>query len=124
MPVSATDDIGVVFAHGTGTVLNDDGETKALKRAFDEHVYDLQITSIKSMVGHALGAAGAESAVAAVMGLRDGLVPPTINYTPDPELDIPIVGNVAQSTDAHYATVNAFGFGGQNVVAVFGKVNE
>ena len=118
------EDFGVIFAHGTGTVLNDIGETKALKRAFGEHVNDLQITSIKSMVGHAMGAAGAQSAVAAIYSLREGLVPPTINYTPDPELDIPIVGNEAQKTNACYATVNAFGFGGQNVVAVFGKVDE
>jgi len=117
-------DIDVVFAHGTGTVLNDAGEAKALKRAFGEHVKDMKITSIKSMVGHALGAAGAQSAVAAVMALRDGKIPPTINYTPDPEINIPIVGNVAQTYAGHYAIVNAFGFGGQNVVAVFGKVNE
>ncbi len=113
-------DVGVVYAHGTGTVLNDAGETKALQRAFGEAVYDMQITSIKSMVGHALGAAGAQSAVAAICTLREGVVAPTINYTPDPELDVPIVGNVAQKTDARYALVNAFGFGGQNVVAVFG----
>ena len=117
-------DIDVVFAHGTGTALNDVGEAMALKRTFGEHIYGMQITSIKSMVGHALGAAGAQSAVAAILSLRDGMVPPTINYTPDPEIDIPIVGNVAQPTSARYATVNAFGFGGQNVVAVFGKVEE
>lgn len=117
-------DIDLVFAHGTGTELNDIGETKALKRAFGEHIYDMKITSIKSMVGHALGAAGAQSAVAAVCSLREGLVPPTINYTPDPALDIPIVGNEAQKIDARYAIVNAFGFGGQNVVAVLGRVDE
>jgi 3-oxoacyl-[acyl-carrier-protein] synthase II len=99
------DDIGLVYAHGTGTALNDVGEALALRRAFGEHIYDMQITSIKSMVGHALGAAGAQSAVAAVQSLREGVVPPTINYTPDPEIDIPI-------------------FGGQNVVAIFGKVDE
>ncbi len=115
--------IGLVFAHGTGTVLNDEGESKALKRAFGERVYDMKITSIKSMVGHALGAAGAQSAVAAVCALREGKVPPTINYTPDPKIDIPIVGNVAQTTDARYAIINAFGFGGQNVVAVLGRMD-
>ncbi|MEZ4866570.1 MAG: beta-ketoacyl-ACP synthase II [Caldilineaceae bacterium] len=115
------DDIDLVFAHGTGTVLNDAGEAKALKRAFGEHVYNMKVTSIKSMIGHALGAAGAQSAVAAIMALREGKMPPTINYTPDPEIDIPIVGNVAQEAAGHYAIVNAFGFGGQNVVAVFGK---
>ena len=117
-------DIDLVFAHGTGTVLNDAGEARALKKAFGEHVYDMKITSIKSMIGHGLGAAGAQSAVAAVMALREGIVPPTINYTPDPEIDIPIVGNAPQSVDAKYAIVNAFGFGGQNVVAVLGRVDD
>lgn len=117
-------DIDVVFAHGTGTVLNDAGEAKALKKAFGEHVYDMKITSIKSMIGHGLGAAGAQSAIAAVMSLRDGMVPPTINYTPDPEIDLPIVGNTAQRVAANYAIVNAFGFGGQNVVAVFARADH
>ena len=117
-------DIGMVFAHGTGTVLNDAGEAKALKKAFSEHVYDMKITSIKSMIGHGLGEAGAQSAVAAVMALREGVMPPTVNYTPDPEIDVPIVGNVAQPVDAKYAIVNAFGFGGQNVVAVLGRVDD
>lgn len=116
-------DIDVVLAHGTGTLLNDAGEAKAIKRVFGEHVNRLKITSIKSMVGHSMGAAGAQSAVAAVLSLRRGWVPPTINYTPDPEIDIPIVGNVAQEVDARHAIVNAFGFGGQNVVAVFGKAD-
>jgi 3-oxoacyl-[acyl-carrier-protein] synthase II len=111
----------VVYAHGTGTQLNDIGESKALKRVFGEHVYDLKITSIKSMIGHGLGAAGAQSAIAAVLTLERGKIPPTINYTPDPEIDLPIVGNVAQDVDAKYALVNAFGFGGQNVVAVLGR---
>ncbi|MFN2204201.1 MAG: beta-ketoacyl-[acyl-carrier-protein] synthase family protein [Caldilineaceae bacterium] len=115
------EDVNVVLAHGTGTVLNDAGEAKALKDVFGSHVEKLKITSIKSMVGHSMGAAGAQSAVAAVLSLGRGWVPPTINYTPDPELDIPIVGNVAQPVDATHAIVNAFGFGGQNVVVVFRK---
>lgn len=117
-------DINVVYAHGTGTVLNDIGESKALKRVFSDSINETKVTSIKSMVGHALGAAGAQSAVAAVQTLREGIVPPTINYTPDPEIDIPIVGNAPQEIDARYAIVNAFGFGGQNVVAVLGRVDE
>lgn len=118
------EDIDVVFAHGTGTELNDIGETKALKKAFGESVYDLKVTSIKSMIGHSLGAAGAQSAVAAVCCLRSGIIPPTINYTPDPQIDIAIVGNTAQEVDARYAIINAFGFGGQNVVAVLGRVDS
>ncbi|MEX1019281.1 MAG: beta-ketoacyl-ACP synthase II [Litorilinea sp.] len=117
-------DIDVVYAHGTGTVLNDVGESKALHRVFGDHVNDMKVTSIKSMIGHGLGAAGAQSAVAAVLTLKHGDVPPTINYTPDPEIELPIVGNHAQRADAQYAIVNAFGFGGQNVVAVFGRVDE
>jgi 3-oxoacyl-[acyl-carrier-protein] synthase II len=116
--------IDVVYAHGTGTHLNDSGEAKALKKAFGEHTHHLKITSIKSMVGHALGAAGAQSAVAAVQSLRLGVIPPTINYTPDPEIDIPVVGNVAQTVPVRHAIINAFGFGGQNVVAVLGRVDE
>jgi len=118
------EDIDIVLAHGTGTVLNDKGEAMALKRAFGDHIDDMKVTSIKSMIGHGLGAAGAESAVAAICSLRDGIVPPTINYTPDPEIDIPIVGNEPQKMDARRAIVNAFGFGGQNVVAIFGRVDE
>jgi 3-oxoacyl-[acyl-carrier-protein] synthase II len=118
------EEIDVVIAHGTGTVLNDISETLAIKRAFGESAYRLKVTSIKSMVGHALGAAGAESVVAAVNALRLGMVPPTINYTPDPAIDLHIVGNQAEQVDARYAIVNAFGFGGQNVVAVFGRVEE
>lgn len=118
------EEIKAVFAHGTGTMLNDIGETKALKRAFGPAAYDAKITSIKSMVGHALGAAGAQSAVAAVCALNEGCMPPTINYTPDPEIDLHIVGNIAEPVDSNYAIVNAFGFGGQNVVAVFGKVQD
>jgi 3-oxoacyl-[acyl-carrier-protein] synthase II len=118
-------DIDLVFAHGTGTVLNDVGEAKALRRVFGDNLQHMKVTSIKSMVGHALGAAGAQSAVAAVMALRTGKIPPTINYTPDPEIDLPIVDNVAQDVPhARTAIINAFGFGGQNVVAVLRKWEE
>lgn len=119
----ANTDVDVVYAHGTGTVLNDAGETVALKKALGNHAYNVKVTSIKSMIGHSLGAAGAQSAVAAVRTLQTGIVPPTINYTPDPEIDLSIVGNDAQKTDAQHAIVNAFGFGGQNVVAVFKRVD-
>ncbi len=118
------DDVDVIYAHGTGTVLNDAGEARAIRRAFGDAVDRMKITSIKSMIGHGLGAAGAQSAVAAVCTLSRDIVPPTINYTPDPELTITIVGNVAQEVDANVALVNAFGFGGQNVVAVFAAVDE
>jgi 3-oxoacyl-[acyl-carrier-protein] synthase II len=115
-------DVDMSFAHGTGTVLNDKGEAKAIRRALGEVAYQTPITSIKSMVGHGLGAAGAHSVAAAVCALNSGMMPPTINYTPDPEIDLPIVGNVAQRVERpRHAIVNAFGFGGQNVVVVLRK---
>jgi 3-oxoacyl-[acyl-carrier-protein] synthase II len=112
----------MIFAHGTGTVLNDKGEAKAIRRALGEAAYTTPVTSIKSMVGHGLGAAGAHSVAAAICALNSGMMPPTINYTPDPEIDLPIVGNVARRVEnPRHAIVNAFGFGGQNVVAVLRK---
>jgi 3-oxoacyl-[acyl-carrier-protein] synthase II len=118
------EDIDVVYAHGTGTVLNDRTEGLALRTVFGSHIDKMKVTSIKCMVGHAMGAAGAESAVAAVKTLQTGIIAPTINYTPDPEIDIPIVGNHAQRMDVRRAIVDAFGFGGQNVVAILGRVEE
>jgi len=116
------EDIDVIFAHGTGTPLNDVSETKAIKKVFGEHAYRLAITATKSMVGHLLGAAGAISSLAAVLSIRDGIVPPTINLEePDPECDLDYVPNVARKMDVRRAMVNAFGFGGQNVAVIFGK---
>lgn len=116
------EDIDVIFAHGTGTPLNDVSETKAIKKVFGEHAYRLAVTATKSMVGHLLGAAGAISSLAAVLSIRDGIVPPTINLEePDPECDLDYVPNVARKMEVRRAMVNAFGFGGQNVAAIFGK---
>ena len=113
------EEIDVIFAHGTGTQLNDVSETKAIKRVFGEHAYRLAITATKSMVGHLLGAAGAISALAAVLSIRDGIIPPTINLdTPDPECDLDYVPNVARKQPVRAAMVNAFGFGGQNVAII------
>ena len=113
-------DVDLILAHGTGTVLNDQVESLAIRRVFGvEGARMPKVTSIKSMLGHALGAAGAQSALAAVRALETGIVPPTINYTPDPELGVDIVGNVAQKLDPQIALVEAFGFGGQNVVVAF-----
>lgn len=117
----APEKIDVVYAHGTATPLNDAAEALALRRAFGAWADKLYVTSIKSMIGHGFGAAGAQSLVAAVHTLRTGTTPPTINYTPDPTIDLHIVGNVAERVDARYAIVNAFGFGGHNVVLVVGK---
>jgi 3-oxoacyl-[acyl-carrier-protein] synthase II len=110
-------DVDVVFAHGTSTPLNDVTETKAIKRVFGEHAYKLAVTATKSMVGHIMGGAGSISAVAAALCLKHGIIPPTINYeTPDPECDLDYVPNQARRADVKVAIVNAFGFGGQNVV--------
>jgi 3-oxoacyl-[acyl-carrier-protein] synthase II len=112
--------IGYVVAHGTSTPLNDATETRAIRAAFGSHADRLAISSNKSMVGHTLGAAGAISALAAVLALRDGQLPPTINYqTPDPDCDLDYVPNVARRQSVDAVMVNGFGFGGQNAVAVF-----
>jgi 3-oxoacyl-[acyl-carrier-protein] synthase II len=114
------DEVDYVVAHGTSTPLNDATETKAIRAAFGDHASRLAVSSNKSMVGHTLGAAGAISALAAVLAIRDGVVPPTINYeTPDPECDLDYVPNVARQMPVGVAMANGFGFGGQNAVAVF-----
>ena len=119
------DEIDYVCAHGTGTPLNDSTETKALKLALGEHAYRIPVSSVKSMIGHLLGAAGALSAVAAVKALSTGCIPPTINqFTPDPECDLDYVPWKPRTLAIRNALVNGFGFGGQNSVAVFKKWDE
>jgi 3-oxoacyl-[acyl-carrier-protein] synthase II len=114
------EEVDFVVAHGTSTPLNDATETKAIHAAFGEHAGHLAVSSNKSMVGHTLGAAGAISAIAAVCAIRDGMIPPTINYaTPDPECDLDYVPNNARKAPVGTAIINGFGFGGQNAVAVF-----
>jgi 3-oxoacyl-[acyl-carrier-protein] synthase II len=110
-------DIDVIYAHGTSTQLNDVTETKAIKRAFGDHAYNLAVTATKSMVGHLMGGAGAISALGAVLTLHEGIIPPTINHErPDPECDLDYVPNQSRPADVNALLVNAFGFGGQNVV--------
>jgi len=112
--------IDYICAHGTSTQANDRTETAAIRAAFGEHAGDVAISSPKSMVGHLIGAAGSLSAMVATLAMRDGVAPPTINLdTPDPECDLDYVPNVARPMTIDTAMVNAFGFGGQNVVAVF-----
>lgn len=118
----STGDIDLILAHGTGTELNDEVEALAIRKVFGQPTP--KTTSIKSMVGHALGAAGAESAVAAVMAIREDVIPPTINYQPDPTLGVDIVGNKCLEHPVRHAIVNAFGFGGQNVVVAFGEYDD
>jgi len=115
-------DVDVVFAHGTSTPLNDATETRAIRAVFGAHAERLAVPATKSMLGHAMGAAGAMSALAAALSLRHGLVPPTINYTtPDPACDLDYVPCIARQQDVRVAMVNAFGFGGQNVALLLGR---
>jgi 3-oxoacyl-[acyl-carrier-protein] synthase II len=114
------EEVDCVVAHGTGTSLNDAAETQAIKRALGEHAYGVAITGPKSMVGHQLGAAGAVSALTAVMAIRNGIVPPTVNLeNADPECDLNYTPLTAREMAVRVAIANGFGFGGQNGVIAF-----
>jgi 3-oxoacyl-[acyl-carrier-protein] synthase II len=118
-------DIDYVNAHGTSTVLNDAGETKALKIALGEHAYRVAISSTKSMIGHLLGAAGAVEAIATLLTINRGIIHPTINYeNPDPVCDLDYVPNTARRKDVRIAISNGFGFGGHNAVVVLAKYED
>ena len=115
----APEDIQYVNAHGTGTAANDETETGALHQVFDKHAGKLVISSTKSIVGHALGAAGALEMVATVLAVREGKVPPTIGYLgPDPACDLDYVPNEARALAIDAALSNSFAFGGLNAVLV------
>ncbi|MEJ7577429.1 MAG: beta-ketoacyl-[acyl-carrier-protein] synthase family protein [Pyrinomonadaceae bacterium] len=117
--------IGYINAHGTGTQVNDAMETKAIRSLFGDHSERLMISSTKSMHGHALGAAGAIEAVATVLALHHGKLPPTANYTePDPECDLDVIPNEARNKQVEYALSNSFAFGGLNAVLVFKRWND
>jgi nodulation protein E len=119
----APDTVDYVNAHGTGTVANDQAETAALHTSFGNHARRLAVSSTKSMVGHALGAAGALELVAAVMALRENAVPPTINYLgPDPACDLDYVPNEARRLPVRAALSNSFAFGGLNAVLAVRKL--
>ena len=114
------EDVDYVNAHGTSTPLGDVAETLAVKRTFGEHARSLVISSTKSTTGHTLGAAGAIEALFAVMAIKDGVVPPTINLeNQDPECDLYYTPNVALERDVKIALSNSFGFGGTNGTLVF-----
>jgi len=119
------DEVDYVNAHGTSTILNDLAETKSIKAALGEHSRKVPVSSNKSMTGHLLGAAGAVEVIFTVLTIRDGIIPPTINYdTPDPECDLDYVPNVARKTEVNAALSNSFGFGGANAALVFKKFRE
>jgi 3-oxoacyl-[acyl-carrier-protein] synthase II len=114
-------DIGYINAHGTSTQANDATETEAIKTVFGADARRIPISSTKSMTGHLLGSAGAMEAIASILAIREGVVPPTINYTtPDPECDLDYVPNEAREVAISAAMSNSFGFGGHNVALVFG----
>ncbi len=112
--------IEYINAHGTGTQANDSCETAAIKDLFGEHVKHLAVSSTKSMHGHTLGAAGALEAIATVLTLRTGILPPTANFIEsDPECDLDVVPNQPRKQSCEYALSNSFGFGGLNAVLAF-----
>lgn len=116
----APDEVDWIVAHGTSTSLNDSTETRAIKAAYGSAAATRQVSSPKSMIGHLVGAAGIASALAAVGGIRDGVISPTANlHTPDPECDLDYVPLVARRGRVDTVAVNGFGFGGQNAVAIF-----
>lgn len=116
------EEVEYINAHGTSTPLNDVTETIAIKRVFGEYAKKIPISATKSMTGHLLGAAGATEAIFTVLSIKDGILPPTINYEePDPECDLDYVPNIARKKDVNIAISNAFGFGGTNATLVFKK---
>lgn len=128
----AIDDAGVkpeemdyINVHGTSTPLGDIAETKAIKNVFGDHATKLNISSTKSMTGHLLGAAGAVEAIACILAIKEGIVPPTINhFTDDPDCDLNYTFNKAQKREVNVALSNSFGFGGHNASLVFKKFVE
>jgi beta-ketoacyl-acyl-carrier-protein synthase II len=117
-------DVDYINAHGTSTPLNDKGETLAIKKALgEEQAYKVAVSSTKSMTGHMLGAAGGVEAIICALAIRDGIIPPTINYTtPDPDCDLDYVPNTAREAEVNVALSNSLGFGGHNATLCFKKV--
>jgi 3-oxoacyl-[acyl-carrier-protein] synthase II len=114
--------IGYVNAHGTSTTVNDRVETMAIKGGLGEHAWKTPVSSIKSMMGHLIAAAGSVEAITCLLAIRDGVLPPTINYeTPDPECDLDYIPNQARESRIKAALSNSFGFGGQNVALIISE---
>jgi 3-oxoacyl-[acyl-carrier-protein] synthase II len=116
------DEVDYINAHGPGTPLGDVAETVAIKRLFGERAYEIPVSSTKSMIGHALGGAGAIEALACLQTIRTGIIHPTINYeTADPDCDLDYVPNVAREANVRITLSNSFGLGGQNACLVLGR---
>jgi len=114
------EDVDYINAHGTSTPVGDTAETRAIKQVFGGHAYRLAVSSVKSMTGHLLGAAGGVESLATVLTIYHGLIPPTINYDePDPGCDLDYVPNKARQAEVRVALTNSFGFGGTNATLVF-----
>ncbi|MCJ7547007.1 MAG: beta-ketoacyl-[acyl-carrier-protein] synthase family protein, partial [Deltaproteobacteria bacterium] len=119
----APEEVDYINAHGTATPLNDVVETRGIKLALGTQAYEIPVSSIKAMIGHCLGSAGAIEAVATLLSLDEGVIPPTINYTtPDPECDLDYTPGKARKKEMRIAISNSFAFGGNNVSLVFGRV--
>ena len=119
------EEVDYINAHGTSTHYNDAGETAAIKKVFGDHAYKLAVSSVKSMTGHMLGAAGGVEAIATALTIDTGMIPPTINYeTPDEGLDLDYVPNKSREAEVNIAISNSFGFGGHNSCIVLKKFAE
>ena len=117
--------VDYINAHGTSTHYNDLYETLAIKEVFKEHAYKLSVSSTKSMTGHLLGATGAIEAIFSLLAIKDGIIPPTINYqTPDEQLDLDYVPNVSKMQEVRVVLSNSLGFGGHNATLIFKKFTE
>ena len=118
-------DIGYINAHGTSTQVNDRVESLAIKKVFGDHAYKMAVSSSKSMLGHLIAAAGAVELIISVMTIRQGVVPPTINYeVPDPECDLDYVPNQAREKRVRHVLSNSFGFGGQNISLIVSRFDN
>jgi 3-oxoacyl-[acyl-carrier-protein] synthase II len=119
------DQVDYINAHGTSTLYNDRTETNAIKDCFGEHAYRVPISSIKSMIGHTMGASGAIEAVVSIMSIMTGVIAPTINlHHPDPECDLDYVPNRARDTTVNVAMSNSMGFSGHNACLIFKRFHE
>jgi len=120
-----TNDIDVISAHATSTIVGDQSEARAIKKLFEEHANTLPVTANKSMLGHMLGAAGGAEAIALAKCLQKGIIPPTINLeVKDPMCDLDYVVEGARSMEMQYGLSNSFGFGGHNAAIVLKKYTE